>query len=83
MDDEEDNEEEFIDDSQREDVFQILASNSKNGMITLESLQQICKKQGENWTTQELKEMLNEADTNHDGVIDPVEFRRIWKLAGF
>ena len=83
MDDEEDNEEEFIDDSQREDVFQILTSNSKNGMITLESLQQICKEQGENWTTQELKEMLNEADMNHDGVIDPVEFKRIWKLAGF
>ncbi|KAG2225074.1 hypothetical protein INT45_003274 [Circinella minor] len=83
MDDEEEEEEEFIDDNQRDDAFQALTQNSKNGMITLESLQQTCKEQGEDWTIQEVKEMLNEADINHDGVIDPIEFKRIWKLAGF
>ncbi|KAI9264919.1 hypothetical protein BDA99DRAFT_507236 [Phascolomyces articulosus] len=78
---EDEEEDEMMDDGQRDVSYQALASKG-NGMITLESLLQACQKQGETWTIKELKEMLNEADTNHDGVVDPVEFQRIWKLAG-
>ncbi|KAI9494246.1 hypothetical protein BDB00DRAFT_819410 [Zychaea mexicana] len=73
-------EEEFIDDHRRDDAFRVLAA--KDGMITLDSLRQASQAQGESWTTRELEEMLNEADRNHDGVVDPAEFERIWKLAG-
>ncbi|KAI8136909.1 hypothetical protein BJV82DRAFT_637430 [Fennellomyces sp. T-0311] len=75
-----DEEDEEDDDSdRRRDAFRILA---EDGRITLQSLRKASQAQGEAWTIQELTEMMNEADTNHDGHIDPVEFERIWKLAG-
>ena len=63
----------------RNEAFGALA---EGGVITLQSLQKASQAQGEAWTTRELQEMMNEADTNHDGHIDPSEFERIWKLTG-
>lgn len=51
--------------------------------ITIETLRRAAAAQGETWTNQELDEMFNEADINHDGIVDPAEFKRVWKMAGF
>lgn len=56
----------------------MLADDS--GVITLESLRDAS--QQEDWSLRELKEMMNEADTNHDGIIDMQEFKRVWHRAG-
>lgn len=56
----------------------MLADDS--GVITLESLRHAS--QQEDWSLRELKEMMNEADTNHDGIIDMQEFTRVWNRAG-
>lgn len=62
-------------------AFQMLADPALNG-ITLQSLLKACETQDESWTKQQIMEMMNEADLNHDGLIDPNEFRIICKKAG-
>ncbi|KAI9480705.1 MAG: hypothetical protein EXX96DRAFT_617678 [Benjaminiella poitrasii] len=62
-------------------AFNILADPAING-ITLESLLKACEKQQESWTKQQVIEMMNEADLNHDGMIDSEEFKAICKKAG-
>ncbi|KAI9317166.1 hypothetical protein BX666DRAFT_2027263 [Dichotomocladium elegans] len=59
-------------------VFGALANSA--GFITLESLQKASQQEG--FSVQELREMLNEADTNHDGRIDRTEFVNVWRRAG-
>lgn len=61
-----------------QDAYRLLADDS--GVITLESLRHAS--QQEDWSLRELKEMMNEADTNHDGIIDMQEFTRVWNRAG-
>ncbi|KAJ8657019.1 hypothetical protein O0I10_007353 [Lichtheimia ornata] len=61
-----------------QDAYRLLADDS--GVITLESLRDAS--QQEDWSLRELKEMMNEADTNHDGIIDMQEFKRVWHRAG-
>ncbi|KAI7897982.1 uncharacterized protein BX663DRAFT_526674 [Cokeromyces recurvatus] len=62
-------------------AFNMLADPAVNG-ITLESLLKACEMQYESWTKQQVMEMMNEADLNHDGLIDSDEFKKICKKAG-
>jgi Ca2+-binding EF-hand superfamily protein len=81
----------FIDDDEYEEededeptadmAFEMLADPAING-ITLESLLKVCETQQESWTKQQIMEMMNEADLNHDGMIDPNEFKIVCKKAG-
>ncbi|KAI8639798.1 hypothetical protein BD408DRAFT_434799 [Parasitella parasitica] len=74
-------EEEEEDDEEEDIAFQMLADPALNG-ITLQSLLKVCETQDESWTKQEIMEMMNEADLNHDGLIDPYEFKVVCKKAG-
>jgi centrin-1 len=47
--------------------------------ITLKSLQKVAKELGENMTTEELAEMLEEADRDQDGEIGEEDFIKIMK----
>jgi Ca2+-binding EF-hand superfamily protein len=81
----------FIDDDEYEEededeptagiAFEMLADPTING-ITLESLLKVCETQEDSWTKQQIMEMMNEADLNHDGMIDPNEFKIVCKKAG-
>ncbi|KAL1930011.1 hypothetical protein VTP01DRAFT_1165 [Rhizomucor pusillus] len=64
-------------------VFRSLMMGENGSGITIETLRRAAAAQGETWTNQELDEMFNEADINHDGIVDPAEFKRVWKMAGF
>ncbi|KAI7885305.1 EF-hand [Lichtheimia hyalospora FSU 10163] len=61
-----------------QDAYRLLADDS--GVITLESLRHAS--QQEDWSLQQLEEMMNEADINHDGIIDMQEFKRVWNRSG-
>jgi Ca2+-binding EF-hand superfamily protein len=63
-------------------AYQMLIDPAVNG-ITLESLLKVCAAQEDSWTEQQVLEMMNEADLNHDGMIDPNEFKILCKKAGF
>ncbi|CAO0798143.1 unnamed protein product [Mucor circinelloides] len=83
---EEQQQEEDEDDEEEEEptadiAFQMLADPAVNG-ITLQSLLKVCETQDESWTKQQIMEMMNEADLNHDGLIDPNEFKIVCKKAG-
>ncbi|CAO3655511.1 unnamed protein product [Mucor hiemalis] len=62
-------------------AFQMLVDPAVNG-ITLESLLKVCATQEDSWTEQQVREMMNEADLNHDGMIDTNEFRIVCEKAG-
>lgn len=81
---EEEEDEDFVDGSYTpaaDTAFQMLVDPAVNG-ITLESLLKVCATQEDSWTEQQVKEMMNEADLNHDGMIDPNEFRIVCERAG-
>ncbi|KAG2200921.1 hypothetical protein INT47_003156, partial [Mucor saturninus] len=72
----------LMEDTQSSDLaFSMLRDPAVNG-ITLESLLRVCSTQEDAWTTQQIIEMMNEADLNHDGMIDSNEFKIICKKAG-
>lgn len=84
LDIEDDDEDDFIEQNDTlttYTAFQMLVDPAVNG-ITLESLLKVCKTQEESWTEQQVREMMNEADLNHDGMIDPNEFKIVCKKAG-
>ncbi|KAI9339741.1 hypothetical protein BD770DRAFT_415210 [Pilaira anomala] len=85
IDEEEVEEEEYHDDTSEskiaETVYQMLEDPTVNG-ITLDSLLKICATQDESWTKQQIVEMMNEADLNHDGKIDSSEFKLICDKIG-
>lgn len=84
---EEDLEEEYISEEEEsgtpatDAAYQMLIDPAVNG-ITLESLLKVCATQEDSWTRQQVLEMMNEADLNHDGMIDPKEFKILCKKAG-
>lgn len=89
-DDDNDNDNDDVDVEEKEEeedermavAFKSLSDQGFGG-ITLGSLTRAVEKQGlSDLEAQHLQEMVNEADTNHDGVVDWQEFRRIWKLSG-
>ena len=59
----------------------MLEDPTANG-ITLNSLLKICATQDESWTKQQIVEMMNEADLNHDVKIDLSEFKLICDKIG-
>ncbi|CAO3670291.1 hypothetical protein G6F70_004278 [Rhizopus microsporus] len=80
-----DKDDEFIPEEQEESkaqiVFDMLADTNVDG-ITLDSLMKVCAAEEPSWTQQQIMEMLNEADMNHDGIIDLNEFEMICKRIG-
>ncbi|KAI9493588.1 putative calmodulin [Zychaea mexicana] len=48
-----------------------------DGFISLDELEEVMSKLGEQLSKQELKDMLEDADTNRDGLIDYKEFRKL------
>ncbi|KAI8993354.1 hypothetical protein BDB01DRAFT_737419 [Pilobolus umbonatus] len=62
-------------------AFQLLADPDLGG-IPLDRLYAVCEKQNEHWTKEQIKQMMNAADTNNDGLIDYEEFRVVCKKTG-
>ncbi len=56
-----------------------LFDDADTGKITLENLRRVAKEIGETMTDEELQEMIDEADRDGDGAINPDEFLRIMK----
>ena len=54
-------------------AFRVLDKDC-DGYITVKELKEVLSKLGENLTQKEVKEMVDEADTNGDGRIDMEEF---------
>lgn len=81
---EEEEEEYFIPEEQKNNfdvVYRVLKDPNAQG-ITIESLSRVCAAQEPSWTHQQVMEMLNEADSNHDGIIDLNEFEVVCKKVG-
>jgi calcium-binding protein CML len=53
------------------------------GKISDVDIQRIAKELGENFTYQEIQEMVQEADRNGDGEIDFDEFIRMMRRTGY
>ncbi len=56
-----------------------LFDHDENGKIGFKDLERVAKELGENLTDEELQEMIDEADLDHDGEINEQEFLRIMK----
>ena len=52
------------------------------GTISLKNLRRVAKELGENMTEEELQDMIDQADRDGDGEINPDEFYRIMKKRG-
>uniref|UniRef100_A0A0E0AMR4 EF-hand domain-containing protein n=1 Tax=Oryza glumipatula TaxID=40148 RepID=A0A0E0AMR4_9ORYZ len=63
-------------------AFSII-DQDKNGKISDVDIQRIAKELGENFTYQEIQEMVQEADRNGDGEIDFDEFIRMMRRTGY
>ena len=50
--------------------------------VPFESLKRVAKELGENMTEEELQDMIDQADRDGDGEINPDEFYRIMKKRG-
>ncbi len=59
-----------------------LICEENHDKITLKSLQKVAKELGENMTDEELQDMIDQADRDGDGEINPDEFYRIMKKRG-
>ncbi|KAJ3673219.1 hypothetical protein LUZ60_006593 [Juncus effusus] len=60
-----------------------LIDQDKNGKISIVDIQRIAKELGENFTNDEIKEMVEEADRNGDGEVDQEEFLRMMKRTSY
>jgi len=56
-----------------------LFDDDETGAITLKNLQRVAKELGERMTSEELQEMIEEADRDGDGMVNEEEFLRIMK----
>jgi centrin-2/centrin-1 len=56
-----------------------LFDDDESGKITFRNLKRVAKELGENMSDEELQEMIDEADRDGDGEINPDEFLRIMK----
>ena len=56
-----------------------LFDDDESGKITFRNLKRVAKELGENMSDEELQEMIDEADADGDGEINPDEFLRIMK----
>jgi Ca2+-binding EF-hand superfamily protein len=63
---------------QAHQCFQLLDQNEK-GVVVLEDLEHVAQELGEEWTRDELEEMINVVDRNGHGLLDANDFVRIAK----
>ncbi|OAY66678.1 Caltractin [Ananas comosus] len=63
-------------------AFRIIDQDN-NGKISDVDIQRIAKELGENFTMQEIREMIEEADRNGDGEVDMDEFFRMMKRTNY
>ncbi|XP_062188140.1 probable calcium-binding protein CML13, partial [Phragmites australis] len=63
-------------------AFRII-DQDKNGRISDVDIQRIAKELGENFTYEEIQEMVREADRNGDGEIDFDEFTRMIRSTSY
>ncbi|XP_008782222.2 caltractin [Phoenix dactylifera] len=63
-------------------AFCIIDQDS-NGKISAVDIQRLAKDLGENFTLEEIREMITEADRNGDGEVDADEFIRVMKRTGY
>jgi calcium-binding protein CML len=63
---------------QAHQCFQLLDQNDK-GVVVLEDLEHVARELGEEWTRDELEEMINVVDRNGHGLLDASDFVRIAK----
>ncbi|KAI8884556.1 EF-hand [Backusella circina FSU 941] len=77
-DDNDDNEDEILG---TDIAFNMLIDRNLNA-ITLDTLIRVCKEQNEDWSRQQVMEMMNQGDLDRDGIIDLNEFRELCKRAG-
>merc|ERR1712217_463421 len=63
----------------RDGIYKIfdLFDDDKTGTITLKNLKRVSKELGETMSEEELKEMIERADSNADGAITPEDFYNI------
>jgi centrin-1 len=59
-----------------------LFDEDETGKISFRNLKRISAELGENLTDEELKEMIEEADRDGDGLINPEEFYRVMRKRG-
>ena len=59
-----------------------LFDDDETGTISLKNLRRVAKELGENMTEEELQDMIDQADRDGDGEINPDEFYRIMKKRG-
>ena len=59
-------------------VFKLFGDENK-GSISLANLQRVVKELGEKLSDEELTEMIEEADSNGDGLVDQEDFMKIMK----
>ena len=60
----------------REDLIKVfkLFDDDKTGTVSFKNLKRVCQELGENMTDDELKEMMDWADKDGDGVLNEDEF---------
>jgi centrin-1 len=54
-----------------------LFDDERTGFISIKNLRRISQELGENVSEQELQELINRADTDHDGLVSEEEFYTI------
>merc|ERR1711924_243022 len=62
-------------------VFKLFDDDS-TGKISFKNLKRVAKELGENMTEEEQQDMIDQADRDGDGEINPDEFYRIMKKRG-
>ena len=63
----------------RENIRKIfnLFDDEKTGFISIKNLRRVAQELGENVSEEELQELINRADTDHDGLVSEEEFYTI------
>merc|ERR1712182_31199 len=72
------------DKNSREEIDKVFAlfDEDEIGKISFRNLKRIAQELGENLNDEELQEMIDEADRDGDGLINPDEFYRVMRLRG-
>lgn len=72
------------DKNSRESIDKVFAlfDEDEVGKISFRNLKRIAQELGENLTDEELQEMIDEADRDGDGLINPDEFYRVMRKRG-
>lgn len=65
----------------KEEIMKVfkLFDEDDSGFITFRNLKRICQELGENLSDPEIQEMIDEADRDSDGQVNPDEFFRVMK----